>query len=65
MKLKFLLEFQKKYRTLKTNNGYIIEQNNKTIIIPERIGNCEIQVDVKLPSDEKIEFKNVTFNVTE
>ena len=55
----------KKYRTLKTNNGQIIEQENKTIIIPERTGNCEIEIDVKLPSDEPIEFNNVIFNVTE
>ena len=58
-----IIGIQKKYRTLKTNNGKIFERNNKTIIIPERTGKCEIEIDVKLPSDEKIEFKNVTFNV--
>ena len=63
--IEIVIGVPRKYRTLKTNNGQIIERDNKTIIIPERIGNCEIEIDVKLPSDEPIEFENVIFNVVE
>ncbi|WP_410004744.1 hypothetical protein [Aequorivita nionensis] len=63
--IKIIIGVPKIYRTLKTNNGQIIETDNKTIIIPERTGTCEIEIDVKLPSDEPIEFSNVIFNVTE
>jgi hypothetical protein len=63
--IKIVIGVPKKYRTLKTNNGQIIETENKTIIIPERTGTCEIEIDVKMPSNEPIEFKNVIFNVTE
>ncbi|PHR13638.1 MAG: hypothetical protein COA40_03465 [Aequorivita sp.] len=63
--IEIVIGVPKKYRTLKTNNGQIIEDKDKTIIIPERTGICEIEIDVKLPSDEPIEFNNVTFYVTE
>ena len=63
--IQIVIGVPKDYRTLKTNNGKIIERENKTIIIPERTGTCEIEIDVKLPSDEPIEFDNVIFNVTE
>lgn len=62
--IEIVIGVPKKYMTLKTNNGQIIERENKTIIIPERTGTCEIEIDVKLPSDEPFEFKNVNFNVT-
>lgn len=56
--------FPKKYQTLKTNNGKIFERNDKTIIVPDKTGNCDIEIDVSLPSNEKFMFKNVTFKVT-
>ena len=35
------------------------------IQIPQIPGEQEIEIDVKLPSDEQIEFNNVIFNVRE
>jgi hypothetical protein len=63
--IEIVIGVPKKYRTLKTDNGKIIETNEKTIIIPERVGKCVIELDVKMPSDEPFEFNDVVFNVTE
>jgi len=61
--IKIIIGVPKKYRTLSTDNGKIIERNDKTIIIPERVGACTIKIDVKMPSDEKFEFNDVLFHV--
>jgi len=63
--IEIIIGVPKKYRTLSTDNGKIIERNDKIIIIPERVGACRIKLDVKMPSDEKLEFNDVLFNVTE
>jgi|GEM_PF-2835037 len=63
--IEIVIGIPKKYRTLTTDNGKIIEQKNRTIIIPERVGQCQIEIKVELPSNEKMEFNNVIFNVTE
>ena len=63
--IEIVIGIPKKYRTLTTDNGKIIERESKTIIIPERVGQCQIEIKVELPSDEKMEFNNVIFNVSE
>ena len=43
-----------KNRILKTDNGQIIESDGKIIIIPERTGNCEIEIELENSFDKQI-----------
>ena len=48
----------------KTDNGKLVPKDNNYILIPNRLGKCEISFETTMPNEKQILYSNLIFNVT-